>query len=166
MIRIKLLLLFIFVAPNLIFCQESKDFTTVKTNTTDVKIPGDWNQLNKMDDSGQTYLKNDEGVIIAVAQNPKKAYPFFKSSKSDFDNVKGFYKWDSDFRKENKFPVSKLKEDSKAKYIIWKFTEDNMENVFLFGSSKDNFLNLLVYSDKWKESDKILFLEELYELNK
>lgn len=150
----------------MVLAQDQKEFFMVKTNTTDVKIPGKWEQLNKMDDSGQTYLKNEEGLIIAVAQNPKKAYPFFKSNKSDFENVKEFYKWDSDYRKENKFPVKKLKEDAKTKYIIWKFEEDNMDNVFLFGSSKENFLNLLVYSNVWKESEKILFLETLYELNK
>lgn len=164
--KIKLVLLLLLAASATVLAQDQKEFFMVKTNTTDLKIPGKWEQLNKMDDSGQTYLKNEEGLIIAVAQNPKKAYPFFKSNKSDFENVKEFYKWDSDYRKENKFPVKKLKEDAKAKYIIWKFEEDNMDNVFLFGSSKENFLNLLVYSNVWKESEKILFLETLYELNK
>lgn len=166
MMKIKLVLLLLLAASATVLAQDQKEFFMVKTNTTDLKIPGKWEQLNKMDDSGQTYLKNEEGLIIAVAQNPKKAYPFFKSNKSDFENVKEFYKWDSDYRKENKFPVKKLKEDAKAKYIIWKFEEDNMDNVFLFGSSKENFLNLLVYSNVWKESEKILFLETLYELNK
>lgn len=164
--KIKLVLLLLLAASATVLAQDQKEFFMVKTNTTDLKIPGKWEQLNKMDDSGQTYLKNEEGLIIAVAQNPKKAYPFFKSNKSDFENVKEFYKWDSDYRKENKFPAKKLKEDAKAKYIIWKFEEDNMDNVFLFGSSKENFLNLLVYSNVWKESEKILFLETLYELNK
>lgn len=166
MMKIKLLLLLFFVAPTFLLAQDKREFFMVKTNTTEVKIPGKWEQLNKMDDSGQTYLKNEEGVIIAVAQNPKKAYSFFKSNKSDFDNVKAFYKWDSDFRKENRFPVEKLKENAKQQYIIWKFNEDNMDNVFLFGSSKANFLNLLVYSNLWQESEKIQFLESLYELNK
>ena len=87
--------------PNLIFCQDITEYSTVKTNTGEVKIPGKWEQLNKMDDSGQTYLKNKEGVIIAIAQNPKKAYPFYKSNVSDFENVTLFYTWDSDYYKEN-----------------------------------------------------------------
>ncbi|UPT70586.1 MAG: hypothetical protein M0D53_16165 [Flavobacterium sp. JAD_PAG50586_2] len=147
------------------FCQDST-FATVKTNTTEVKIPGNWEQMNTMDDSGQTYLKNKEGIVIAIAQNPKKAYSFFKDNKSDFENVKLFYEWDSDYRKENKFKTQKIKEDAKQEYIIWKYNEDKIDNVFLFGSVKDNFLNLLVYTTKWSEAEKISFLERLYKLNK
>lgn len=145
--------------------QTTTDFSTVKTQTGDVKIPGNWQQLNTVNDSGQTYLKNNEGVIIAIAQNPKKAYPFFKSNKSDFENVKLFYAWDSDYMKESKFKTDKIKENSKSEYIIWKYNDGKLENVFLFGSAKDNFLNLLVCTTVWKEDKKVLFLENLYEIN-
>ena len=70
--------------PNFIFCQDIIDYSKVKTNSGEVKIPGNWEQLNKTDDSGQTYLKNKEGVIIAIAQNPKKTYSFFKSNNFRF----------------------------------------------------------------------------------
>ena len=93
--------------PNFIFSQESTEFTKVTTNTGDVKVPGVWELIKKMDDSGQTYLKNKAGVIIAVAQNQKKAYSFYKSGDSDFENIKAFYKWDSDYYKENKFKTDK-----------------------------------------------------------
>lgn len=146
--------------------QTATDFSIVKTKTGDVKIPGNWNQLNTADDSGQTYLKNNDGVIIAIAQNPKKSYPFFKSKKSDFENVKLFYAWDSDYMKESKFKTDKIKENSKSEYIIWKYNDGKLENVFLFGSAKDNFLNLLVCTTVWDEDKKVLFLENLYELNK
>ncbi len=63
--------------PNFMFCQDSIDYSKVNTNSGEVKIPGSWEQLNKMDDSGQTYLKNKEGVIIAIAQNPKKSISIF-----------------------------------------------------------------------------------------
>lgn len=155
--------LFFFVLSNSIFGQ---DFSNVKTKSGDVKIPGNWEQLNTMDDSGQTYLKNGDGVIIAIAQNPKKAYSFFKSNKSDFENVKSFYTWDSDYQKENKFKTGKIKENPKSEYIIWKYNDGKLDNVFLFGSVKDTFLNLLVYTDSWSEDEKILFLENLYKLNK
>jgi len=148
------------------FCQEKETFSIVKTNSGDVKILGIWEQLNTADDSGQTYLKNKEGVIIAVAQNPKNAYSFFKSTASNFENVKLFYKWDSDFRKENNFKTDKIKEDSKDEYIIWKYNDGKYDNVFLFGSSKNTFLNLLVYTSIWNEEEKILFLENVYKTNK
>lgn len=158
-------LLFLFVLPTCIFSQETT-YSTVKTKTVDVKIPGIWEQLNTMDDSGQTYLRNKEGITIAIAQNPKKAYSFYKSNKSDFENVKLFYEWDSDYYKENKFETAKLKENAKLEYIIWKFNDKKLDNVFLFGSVKNNFINLLVYTNDWSEADKITFLENLYKLNK
>ena len=158
-------LLFLFVLPTCIFSQETT-YSTVKTKTVDVKIPGTWEQLNTMDDSGQTYLRNKEGITIAIAQNPKKAYSFYKSNKSDFENVKLFYEWDSDYYKENKFETAKLKENAKLEYIIWKFNDKKLDNVFLFGSVKNNFINLLVYTNDWSEADKIVFLENLYKLNK
>nr|WP_315158583.1 hypothetical protein [uncultured Flavobacterium sp.] len=164
--RFKLMLVLFFCLPNFILCQEIKDYSKVKTNVGEVKIPGNWKQLNKMDDSGQIYLKNEEEIIIAVAQNPKKSYSFFKSSASDLENVKLFYIWDSDYYKENKFKTEKIKENEELEYIIWKYNDKKLDNIFLFGSAKDNFLNLLVYTNKWSEDKKILFLEKLYALNK
>lgn len=164
--NLKLLFVLLIFLPNLIFCQDTTEYSKVKTNTGEVKIPGKWEQLNKMDDSGQTYLRNKEGVIIAIAQNPKKAYPFYKNNVSDFENVTLFYTWDSDYYKENKFKTDKIKENTELEYIIWKYNDKKLDNVFLFGSSKNNFLNLLVYTTNWKEEEKIIFLENLYKLNK
>jgi hypothetical protein len=164
--NLKLLFVLLIFLPNLIFCQDTTEYSKVKTNTGEVKIPGKWEQLNKMDDSGQTYLRNKEGVIIAIAQNPKKAYPFYKNNVSDFENVTLFYTWDSDYYKENKFKTDKIKENTELEYIIWKYNDKKLDNVFLFGSSKNNFLNLLVYTTNWKEEEKIIFLENLFKLNK
>lgn len=164
--NLKLLFVLLIFLPNLIFCQDTTEYSKVKTNTGEVKIPGKWEQLNKMDDSGQTYLRNKEGVIIAIAQNPKKAYPFYKSNVSDFENVTLFYTWDSDYYIENKFKTDKIKENTELEYIIWKYNDKKLDNVFLFGSSKNNFLNLLVYTTNWKEEEKIIFLENLFKLNK
>lgn len=166
MSKIKLIIALLFFFPNFIFCQATAEFSTVKTKTGDVKIPGKWEQLNSSDVSGQTFLKNSDGIVIAVAQNPKKAYPSFKSNASDFENVKLFYVWDSDYMKENKFKTDKIKENSKSEYIIWKYNDNKLDNIFLFGSLKDNFINLLVYTNSWDEDKKVLFLENIYELNK
>lgn len=166
MTKLHLSLLLLFVLPNFIFSQNGKDFSTVKTATGEVKIPGKWTPMNTADDSGQTYMQNEDKIIIAVAKNPKKAYEFFKSNKSDFENVKEFYKWDSDYRKQNNFKTDKLKENSKSEYIVWKYNDGKSDNVFLFGSLKDTFLNILVYTTTWSEDEKIKFLESVYQLNK
>ena len=164
--NIKIIIVLILILPNFIFSQDNKEYTTLKTNTNDVKIPGVWEQLNKMNDSGQTYMKNSEGTVIAIAQNSKKMYSFYKKEETDFENVTLFYKWDSEYYVENKFKTELLKENSDLEYIIWKFNDKKLDNVFLFGSSKNNFLNLLVYTNNWSEDKKIAFLEELYKLNK
>lgn len=163
--RLKDLFILLVFLPNFIFCQDAV-YSKVQTKSGEVKVPGTWEQVTKADDSGQIYLKNKEGIVIAIAQNPKKAYPFFKSNGSDFENVTLFYTWDSDYYKENKFKVDKLKENPELEYIIWKYNDKKLDNVFLFGSSKGNFLNLLVYTDQWKEEEKIAFLENLFKLNK
>lgn len=157
------LLFLILVFPNTIFSQNS---TFVSARSGKLEIPGKWEQLNTADDSGQIYFKNEENVIIAVALNPKNAYPFFVKGKTDFELVTMFYKWDSDWRKENKYETAKLKEDKKNQHIIWKYNDGKLDNIYLFGSIKDNFLNLLVYTEKWNEDEKIKFLEKIYLLNK
>lgn len=163
--NMRLLLVLLFCLPNVIFSQNS-DYSKVKTNSGEVKIPGVWEQLNTMDVSGQTFLKNKDGVIIAIAQNPKKAYPFFKSNVSAFESVQLFYIWDSEYRKENNYKTALIKENAKKEYIIWKYNDGKIDNVFLFGSVGSNFINLLVYTTIWNEEEKVLFLENLYQLNK
>lgn len=157
---------FILLIAKVGYSQNATDNTTVNTNTGEVIIPGQWKKLNTTEDSGQTYFTNTDGIILAIAQNPKKAYPFYKSGKSDFENVKLFYTWDSDYMIQNNFKTSKIKENRKSEYIIWKYNDGKLDNVFLFGSIGNNFLNLLVYTDKWNEKEKVLFLENLYHLNK
>jgi len=164
--KLKFALLLFILLPNFAICQEATQYFTLNTKVGNVKIPGSWEQLNTMNDSGQTYLKNSEGIVIAIAQNPRKAYSFFNSKKSDFENVKLFYTWDSDYMKQNKYKTDKLMENSKSEYIIWKYNDGTLDNVFLFGSNKENFLNILVYTNIWNEEEKIKFLENIYMLNK
>ncbi|MGA9211386.1 hypothetical protein [Kaistella sp.] len=163
--KITLLAIILFLLPSFIASQDLMDYSIIKTNSGEIRVPGNWTPLNMVHESGQTYLRNDEGVIIAVAQNLKKSYPFYKANQSDFENLKAFYKWDSDFRKKNNFKTQKLKENSDLEFIIWKY-KDKLDNVFLFGSSEKTFFSFLIYTNRWKESKKIQFLENLYQLNK
>ncbi|GGP05098.1 hypothetical protein GCM10010992_19940 [Cloacibacterium rupense] len=163
--NVKTLFFFLFFLPFVIFGQETV-YTTLTTNAGEVKIPGEWKQHNTMDDSGQTYLSNQEHVIIAIARNPQKAYPFYKSTYSDFENVKAFYQWDPDYRRENHYKTQHLKDNTELQYVIWKYHDGKLDNIFLFGVSKKDFLNLMVYTDKWSEEEQIKFLENLFKLNK
>ena len=164
--KLTLSFLILLILPTYIFSQELNNFSTVNTDSGLIKIPGKWEQLNKSDDSGQTFLKNENNVIIAIAENPMKSYPFFKSNNSDFENVASFYNWDSEYRKENNFVTKKLKENSELKYIIWKYNDGKLDNIYLFGSVRNNFTNFLVYTKIWTEEEQMEFLENLYNLNK
>ena len=132
-----------------LFSQDKETITKITKNDAEIIIPGSWEMLNTMDDSGQTYFQNNEKVIIAISLNPKKAYSFYKAKKSDFDNLKLFYKWDSDYRKELGFKTGLIKKNKKLEYIIWRYNDNEIDNVFLFGSVKNNFINLLVYTNTW-----------------
>ena len=132
-----------------LFSQDKETITKITKNDAEIIIPGSWEMLNTMDDSGQTYFQNNEKVIIAISLNPKKAYSFYKAKKSDFDNLKLFYKWDSDYRKDLGFKTGLIKENKKQEYIIWRYNDNEIDNVFLFSSVKNNFINLLVYTNTW-----------------
>ena len=99
--KLNFLFFLLLLLPQVIFSQES--YTPLQTNSGEVIIPGKWQQLNTAEDSGQTYLKNSDNVIIAIAKNPKRAYPFYAKEKSDFENVIAFYKWDADYRESLNF---------------------------------------------------------------
>lgn len=164
--RLKSIFVLLLFLPTFIFCQDTLEYTIAKTKSGDLKIPGNWEQLNSSDDTGQIYFENNEAVIIAVAQNEKNRYPFYKKNASDFENVEEFYKWDSDYRKENNFETKKIKENLKEEYIIWKYNDGKLDNIFLYGSKKDQFLNLLVYTNKWSEEKQVIFLENLFKINR
>ena len=76
--KLYLNIILLLLLPLLSFSQNSSDVTIAKTNSGEVKIPGTWEELNSTNDTGQIFFRNSSGIVIAVAQNPKKAYPFFK----------------------------------------------------------------------------------------
>jgi hypothetical protein len=96
-----------------VFAQDTATCTLEKTNSIDTKVPGQWTFLNTVHDNGQTYLRNADNVIIAVARNPLKPYSFSKVKKNNFHNVTVFYKWDTDYSEKNDFKTQKLKENAK-----------------------------------------------------
>ena len=63
--KLNFLFFLLLLLPQVIFSQES--YTLLQTNSGEVKIPGEWQQLNTAEDSGQTYLKNSDNVIIAYS---------------------------------------------------------------------------------------------------
>ena len=143
----------------------SNTITTVKTDDGTVKIPGIWQKVTYEASSKQHFMKNEEGVVIAVALTSRKLYPFNSPKKTEKELATDFFKWDFDFRTENKFKTQKLKENTTENYIIWKYTENKIDNIYLYGCKSDLMVNYLVYTDTWTEQKKIEFLEDMYKLN-
>ena len=143
--------------------------TTSMVNTVGgvVLIPGVWQPFHYDKSSGQHFMTNLDSVTVAIANNPKKSYPFYKSGQSDFETIEVFTAWDIDFQIENKVKAMIIKKSPENEFIIWKFKDNlQIENVFLYGKSEENILNLMVSSSKWSEVEKIAFLEALYFKNK
>ena len=95
-----------------------------------------------------------------------KAYPFYLNSVITFEQATLFYQWSAHYCKEQKFNVSKIKENVTLGYIIRKYNDKKLDNIFLFGASLTEFFNLLIYTKLWPEDEKIAFLENLFTLNK
>lgn len=164
---VKVMVLTVFLMSNFVYCQDKKEFTTLKLFTSDVKIPGNWELIYEIDGSGQTYLKNEQEIILTIVHILKEAYPTFKKTETDFENLKLFYKWGSmSYFADKKFKTKLLKENPKNKYIIWKYNDIKFDTVVLDGLSEDNFIILQIYTDKMSENEKITFLKKLYKLNK
>jgi len=153
-------------APNAKLTQQNTT-STVTLSTGIVKVPGLWQHLNFEKSSGQQYLQNGEGVIVAVAMNPKKAYPFYKSGQTGYETIEAFTNWDIAFQNENNRETKILKKEPQQKFQIWKFKDDkNIDNVFLYGSAGDKIINLLVYTNSWTEIEKMEFLEKAFIRNR
>lgn len=141
--------------------------TVIETPGGIVRIQGPWVSYYYDESSRQNFLKGTEGIIIAVAQNHKRAFPFYNDKLEGFEIIKAYTDWDMDFRKKNGNNASLIKENNSEGYQIWKFTDDKkIDNVFLYGINKDYILNFLIYTDKWEEDEKIEFLEQAYLGNK
>lgn len=146
-----------------------------KTNTTDyfvfpygsVSLPGEWTKGIYGKSSRQQWFSNKDSVFLAIAFGPCNKYEFYKPELKDFNFVKAYYNWESDFYKNQLKTESKIiLADSTNNFIIWQlFDNKNVDMYFLFGYNKCSIHNYCLTTEKWKEQEKIKFLQDLY-LNK
>ncbi|MFN3195904.1 MAG: hypothetical protein ACE364_08150 [Chlorobiota bacterium] len=147
----------------------NKDNTTsiVETSGGIIRIPGLWEPFHYDETSRQHFLRNPKGVIIGIAQNLQKAYPFFKKGMSGYNFIKTYTNWDIDYQNENGNNAKIIRSNIEDEYQIWTFKDkEEIVNVFLYGINGNYVLNLLVYTNDWEENKTIDFLKETYNLNK
>lgn len=140
--------------------------TTVETKYGNITIPGVWEQFHFDESSNQHFLKNSKGMTLAVAKNPKNRFSFYKNSRSDFETVQDYYKWESDYRNQNGQETKVMQEDQNANTIIWSYEEKGIDNIFLYGMQSDMLVNYLIYTDLLDDGYKIDLLKTIYNSNK
>ena len=154
----------------------SCDYDT-KRNQTDymvfpygsVSIPNKWEKATYNSVSKQQFLKNEEGVIIAISFGPSSSYEFnADNSKKGFAFVRAFYEWDSQYF-VNTFGLKQdlIEENEANNYIIWRvygdYNSSQWDTYFLFGEKNGIANNYsIMKTDKRTTEQKVEFLKGLY----
>ncbi|MCG2793055.1 MAG: hypothetical protein L6262_05885 [Weeksellaceae bacterium] len=122
------------------FAQKS---TFAALNDFMIELPGKWKHTKDYQGSQFGFENKGLGGFLTVSIREAKKIEFFKpeySNLSDFELLDQFYKWDSDYWKENpKNEVLEINKDEINKIIIWKVkpqTEESSFNYIVNGIQK------------------------------
>ena len=129
-----------------------------------VKMPGEW-ILEKYDQSNRTHFYRDTNqVSVGIGMYFCSATPFYQKEMSDSTYIMEYYKWDSEYWKEQINGNARIVEtDSLNNTILWNLKDDNKLNTFyLFGTRYHRSYYFYVSTDKWTDTEKISFLKTLY----
>jgi len=153
------------VLTTVTYDEKSNKTTYIIVPYGNVDIPGKWTKDNYIQISRQQYFINSDSTTLAIAKNPKQKYPFYSDTKTDFELVKDFYKWDADYWVGQGLKESNLKENKEKNYVVWKVFGNKIENIFLYGLKNGLIINYMISTDSWNEIKIIDFLEQLYNEN-
>jgi len=146
----------------------SQDYTTVKIDSLDFKLPGlNWTLVNRNPTGGQFMFQNQTNkASISLSARDKTKFEFYKSTLSDIDLVQAFYKWDADYWTSNKkYEVHEIKRDGEKKYIIWLLKSSKVENYCLYGLKNNYLIGLSMAKQKMEPNDQIQLLEKTFLLD-
>jgi len=170
--NIKLLIIFILFSSS----GYSQSVTPVQINGELFELPGKWEFVTQLKESGQYHFSNkkkDLGIMISVriASN----FDFFDKSLSEQKLVEKFYNWDAAYWSKDhgiKAEVSEVKRNSNPNYIIWKLIVKNaldndtdVTNYFLYSYRNNNLISISILDNGQKnmpERKMIEFLEKIY----
>ena len=152
----------------------------VKKNETDyfvvpygsVTIPEKWEKTNYNSISRQQFFRNQDSIIIAIAFGRFNKYEFNKDgSKTGYNFVKAYYEWDSKYFVESHgLKRQPIESDSTKNFMVYRIfgqvENGELDTYFLIGEKGGNISNFSISkTDKWTESEKIVFLKNLYVKN-
>ena len=130
-----------------------------------VSLPGKWNKTDYNTESKQQFFTNKDSVVVAIVFGRSKSYEFNKDGSlkgNDFLNS---------FKESHGLDWKILETDNINNYMIYRIygitDESKFDSYFLMGEKNGSVSNFSVYNtNKWSESDKIIFLKNLYLQNK
>jgi hypothetical protein len=128
-----------------------------------IDIPGRWAKTGYVGSSGQHFFKNSDLTVIAVGKLPQTKIPSYQKSKTNYENVYAFYKWDSEYFKNKKgYEVREIKNDEDNCFVLWDIEKGETRYIFIFGLKNGMFYNFLVQSGNWPEDKIHNFLIDLF----
>jgi hypothetical protein len=168
--KLKLLKIFfsIFIFSNLSFGQTKSPFLI---NNELFELPGKWENLGKIENSGQYSFSNKKlklGLLISVRKT--EIFDFYSKELTEFEFLNKFYIWETEFwgKDVGNVEIEKIEVNETEKYIIWrlKIIDKNIEN-YIFNGIRNNKLIGVSLSDNNKKepknrTEKIEFLKNIY----
>jgi hypothetical protein len=132
-----------------------------------IKIPGEWKVKQILKNSGQIFLANEDSSAIGIMVLMASKLPGYKEGLTDFEMATVYYKWDSDYMKEDeKMEVHKISENVQKAFITWNTKDKYNDNNFLFAKHGDLLYNFMINDPKMPLEKQLSILEMLYDLNK
>ena len=133
-----------------------------------VTIQGKWERTTYNSVSKQQFFENSDSVTIAIAFSPYNKYEFNRDgAKKEFEFVKAFYEWESEYFATYNLDTEIIESDSTSNFIIWRiygnYNDILIDSYFLIGEKNGFVKNYVVMAtEKWTPKQKIDFLKNMY----
>ena len=133
----------------------------------EILLPGEWKLKQILQGSRQVFFINEDSTEVGIAVLPANKLPFYKEDQDAFSSALAYYKWDSDYmRDEEKMEVKKITENKEKAFVIWNAKDKNNDNTYLFARHKDLLYNIMILDRAMPLDKQLKLLEELFEMNK
>ena len=137
-----------------------------------VSIPGKWERTQYNSVAHQQFFTNSDSITITITFATTDKYEFNKDgTKKNFEFVKAFYEWESEYFATYNLDFEIIESDSTNNFIIWRlygsYKDANFNTYFLIGEKNGFVKNYSVMTtEKWETEQKIDFLKNMYLQNK
>lgn len=145
------------------------DTTRLKYSSykAEVMLPGNWKFKQVLQGSKQVFFINEDSTEIGIAVLPANKLPFYKEDQDAFTSALAYYKWDSDYmRDEEKMEVKKIAENKEKAFVIWNAKDKNNDNTYLFARHKDLLYNIMIFDKAMPLEKQLKLLEAVFDMNK